>query len=88
MSTEHIRLQTPKAYKDFLLFFHSELKNHSLFKNVSLEELPFTMQLGLYIKYFEDNGVALDLSNFSFEELPQVIMDAFESHEKIISHYS
>ena len=79
---------TPKAWQDFVKFYQEEFKDYEFLKSLEVTQLPFEMQLGIFLKYFNENGVELDICNTEYSQLPENIMEAFKTHEKVISHYS
>jgi hypothetical protein len=79
---------TPKAWQDFVNFYQEEFKDYEFLKNLKVTQLPFEMQLGIFLKYFNENGVELDICNIEYLQLPESILEAFKTHEKVISHYS
>jgi hypothetical protein len=78
----------PKAWGDFLNYYSKEFSSVALLKGIKFVDLPFEFQLGIYLKYFNANGVELDVCNTDFSLLPDNIIEAFHSYEKVISHYS
>jgi hypothetical protein len=83
-----IESNSPKAWKDFLSFYTSEFASYSFLNKVEFNQLPFEMQLGIFLKYFNENGIELDVCNTDYALLPDTITEAFSNHEKGISHYS
>lgn len=88
MDINKIKSEAPHAWNDFLTFYSREFKEIDFLINTEFTSLPFEMQLGIYLKYFRENGVELDVCNADYEMLPEVITEAFQVHEKVISHYS
>lgn len=78
----------PTAWQDFLNFYKKEFSSYSFIKDIDFTHFPFEMQLGILLRYFKDNGVELDVCNTDYNFLPQIILDAFTTYEKVISHYS
>jgi hypothetical protein len=79
---------TPKAWQDFVNFYQEEFSNYEFMKGLEITKMPFEMQLGIFLKYFNENGVELDICNTEYSKLPESILEAFKIHEKVISHYS
>lgn len=85
---ENLKNNCPKAWDDFLNYYSSDFLSKPELKSIPFTSLPFEMQLGIYLKYFTENGVELDVCNTDFEVLPSSIEEAFTTYEKVISHYS
>jgi hypothetical protein len=87
---DHLFLKNncPKAWKDFEDFYASEYSSNEFLRNTEFINLPFEMQIGVFIKYFTDNGIEIDLSNSDLSILPDNVVEAFKIHENVISHYS
>ncbi|MBX9853682.1 MAG: hypothetical protein K2X86_18210 [Cytophagaceae bacterium] len=85
---ESLQFQAPKAYDDFLDFSNEILSSSPFSKTVNINSLPFEMQLGFFLKYFNQNGIELDVCNTDFSLLPERIIEAFKEFEKVISHSS
>jgi hypothetical protein len=83
-----IQTQSPKAWEDFVKFYKTEFEIPAFLKNIEITQIPFEMQLGVFLKYFNENGVELDVCNTEYSLLPEHITEAFQTHEKVISHYS
>lgn len=88
LNHSYLQSQCPKAWGDFNKFYSSEFATNASIKNINFIELPFEMQLGVLLKYFNDNGIEVDLSNTDLTILPEHFVEAFQTHEKVISHYS
>ncbi|MFN3402510.1 MAG: hypothetical protein ACK40G_00355 [Cytophagaceae bacterium] len=84
----HIESCYPNAYKDFMNFYNNSFKPLNFLKDINFNSLPFEMQLGIFLRYFKDNAVELDVCNADYEMLPDVITEAFNTQEKVIKHYS
>lgn len=88
LNHSYIQIQCPKAWGDFNTFYNSEYASNPSLKNINFIELPFEMQLGVMLRYFNDNGIEVDLSNTDLSILPDHITEAFKTHENVISHFS
>lgn len=83
-----ISSESPKSWEDFLNFYKEEFNSVFFLKTIPFDQIPFEMQLGIFLKYFNKNGVELDVCNSEYEMLPSTITDAFRNFEKVISHFS
>lgn len=78
----------PIAWQDFN-DFHTSLCASSEFTTVlSFEKLPFEYQLGVFFRYFNENGIELDVCNIDYELIPSVIEENFKGHNQAIGHFS
>jgi hypothetical protein len=85
-SLSHIFAESaPVAWKDFKVY--AEKFNSHCFLN-DFTNLPFEMQLGIYLSYLQENNVEIDLINQDMVTLEQSIKEAFIGFEKVIGHYS
>ena len=87
-SVEKIKNIAPKAWKDVESFYQENFSEFISKSQVTLDELPFEMMIGLLLKYFNENGVEWDVSNTEYEFLPDTLLEVFENYEKVISHFS
>jgi len=87
LNIEKLQKEFPKTWKDFNDFQLeiSKSKNLSAF---TFDSLPFDWQLGVYLHYFLDSGIDLDISNAGYEFIPGLIIEAFRIQENNISHFS
>lgn len=85
---DFIKSCSPKVWADFTNFYTKEFSSISFLKNIPIENIPFEMQLGIFLKYFNNNGVDLDVCNTEYSMLPEHITEAFKNYENVISHYS
>ena len=88
LNFELIKNNCPKAWDDFLNYYSKEFSALPSLNGISFTSMPFELQLGIYLKYFHANGVELDVCNTEYDLLPETITEAFNSYEKVISHYS
>ncbi|MDB5258412.1 MAG: hypothetical protein JWM14_3107 [Chitinophagaceae bacterium] len=83
-----IKEQYPRAWKDFE-DFNQELNEAYGFKpNAAFESYPFEYQLGVFIRFFIDLGMELDVCNIEFDMIPAVIEENFKGHNQAVAHYS
>jgi len=87
LNIEVLQKEFPKTWKDFS-DFHHEISNSKNLDYIPFENLPFDWQLGVYLHYFLDSGIDLDISNAGYEFIPGLIQEAFLIQENNISHYS
>lgn len=87
LNIENLQKEFPKTWKDFNDFHHAISKPTNL-SSIPFESLPFDWQLGVYLHYFLDSGIDLDISNAGYEFIPGLIFEAFKIQENNISHFS
>jgi hypothetical protein len=87
---DFIRIQSsaPKAWEDFKKFYSDNFGNLEPLKKIDFTTLPFEMQLGIFLKYFRENGVEPDVQNLDISELENTIADLFEDYERMTGHFS
>jgi hypothetical protein len=81
--------ESPKAWAEFEKFYE-DLSGHWAVSLNSIEfmSLPFEMQLGIFLSYFTDNSLDLDIQNTDTDTLKETIYDTFRVHENMMGHYS
>jgi hypothetical protein len=77
--------EAPKAWLDFTNYAN---QFNAYTSANDIKQLPFEMQLGVYLRYLQENNVEIDLINPEMSVLESSIKDAFVAFEKVISHYS
>lgn len=87
LNIELLQKEFPKTWKDFNDFSH-EISAAQQLSHIPFNTLPFDWQLGVYVHYFLDSGIDLDISNAGYEFIPGLIQEAFLIQENNISHYS
>lgn len=83
-----IKEQYPRAWKDFEDFQQELIETYSFKDSASFELYPFEYQLGVFIRFFIDLGMELDVCNIGFEMIPAVIEENFKGHNQAVAHYS
>jgi len=84
MKVAEIAQNSPNSWADFVEFYNSNFEKHQ----IVIENLPFEFLLGLYLRYFNENGIEIDLSNTEFQELENEIVKAFAWQEVNRNHFS
>ena len=88
LDIDRIKGLYPRAWKDFEDFYN-ELNTACTFQpHSAFTEFPFEYQLGIFFRYFIDNGMELDICNIEFEMIPAVIEENFKGHNQAVAHYS
>lgn len=91
MTSIHSKIQedAPKAWADFEKFYQEIIGSLSEeIKKINFLEFPFSMQFGVYIAYFQDNGMEMDVQTMNFEFIQTTVYEMFIAHERIMDHYS
>jgi hypothetical protein len=88
LNFEHIKKEYPRAWQDFV-DFHAALCNASNFSSsLRFEDYPFEYQLGVFFRYFNENGIELDVCNIEYDLIPSVIEENFKGHNQSVAHFS
>lgn len=87
LNIEFLQKEFPKTWKDFN-DFHQQTGKAKELAAIPFASLPFDWQLGVYLHYFLDSGIDLDISNAGYAFIPGLIEEAFRIQENNISHYS
>lgn len=77
----------PEAWAD-LIAFYQQVKQSLPGLTLAFEQLPFEVQLGIYLKFFEEEGVEIDLNNSTYPELPERVKEAFVLYDHLRRHSS
>jgi|GEM_PF-1809455 len=84
----HLQQEYPRAWQDFNDFHTALCASTGFSAELSFEKLPFEYQLGVFFRYFNENGIELDVCNVDYELIPAVIEDNFKGHNQAIAHFS
>lgn len=84
----YIKEQYPRAWKDFDDFYHELNGIYEFNDQTTFESYPFEYQLGVFIRFFTELGMDLDVCNIEFEMIPAVIDENFKGHNQAAAHYS
>ena len=88
MTIQALPVQSPRAWEDFIIFYTKLEKENGLIQPLEFLNLPFEMQFGVFVSYFNDNGLDVDIQNWNIELLKTTICETFNLHENMMSHYS
>jgi hypothetical protein len=83
-----LKEEYPRAWKDFEDFYQELNQTNSFKDTLSFEHYPFEYQLGVFIRFFHDAGMELDVCNIDFEMIPAAIEENFKGHNQAVAHYS
>ncbi|MDB5272623.1 MAG: hypothetical protein JWO58_990 [Chitinophagaceae bacterium] len=83
-----IKTQYPRAWKDFEDFYTELNEAYGFQATQSFEVYPFEYQLGVFFRFFMDNGIELDVCNIEFDLIPAAIEENFKGHNQAVAHYS
>jgi hypothetical protein len=84
----HLKENYPNAWKDFDDFVHEIYQTNSFVASIAFEAYPFEFQLGVFYRYFNENGIELDICNIELELIPSVIEENFKGHDQAVKHFS
>lgn len=88
LNLAYIQVEAPNALEQFTAFYQESLQPYPKMKGVSIQDVPMEMLVGLFVRFFRENGMELDVSNFEFEDLPSVIEDNFKILQQTMQHFS
>ena len=78
----------PDAWADLASFYDQIKQSLKGLPDYSIDQLPFEIQLGIYLKFFDENGVDIDLDNSTYSELPERVKEAFVLYDHLRRHSS
>lgn len=84
----HIKGKAPIAYKEFQEFVHQSMGVFMNFHHITLEIMPKTLSIGLFLAYFEAQNIEFSLGGTDENIIFDEISKTFDEYEKVISHYS
>ena len=84
MSINIIKSNSPNAWADFIEFYDTNFGNTKL----KIETLPFEFLVGVYLVFFSENGIEIDLGNIELQELENEIIKTFAWQEVNRNHFS
>lgn len=89
MTLKDIPQETPKAWADFQQYYIGLLNGYDVnLSTLTFLSLPFEMQFGVYVSYFKDQGLDIDVPQWDIEMLQVTICETFRLHENMMSHFS
>jgi hypothetical protein len=88
LNQAYIQFDAPNAWKQFTEFYQESVQPYPKLRDISIEDLPMEMLVGLFVRFFRENGMELDVSNFEFEDLSSVIEDNFKVLQQTMQHFS
>ena len=87
MLVTYIKQNCPNAWKEFSEMARKVLDTPST-TSLNLEELPFDLVFGLFLRFFKENELEFDYNNLERDRYEEEIEGIFTSFESVISHYS
>lgn len=86
MLHEDIVKLAPAFAQDFDNYLRSN--NYSQAPLPNYYDLPFEFQLGVFIKFLQENTIEIEPSSLSIEGLRDAITEGMKIYENITGHYS
>ncbi len=80
--TEEINRKTPKAFGYFMDFYENEYEGK--LENIKFEELAFELQLGVYIRFFDQINSDIQVYSTNMDVLRESVIEAFETYEEYL----
>lgn len=77
---QEIEQESGKAYKYFQIFW-DEMENKP---NVDFENLPFEMQLGVFIAFFNSNSIDFQMYASEMIALQESVKESFQLYEEYL----
>ena len=77
---KEIEQESSKAYKYFKTFW-SETKDKP---ELVFEDLPFEMQLGVFIAFFNDNSIDFQMYTIEMIALQESVKESFQLYEEYL----
>ena len=77
---QEIEQATPKAFK-YVLLFWEEMENKP---EVVFENLPFEMQLGVYIAFFNENSIDFQMYASEMIALQEAVKESLQLYEEYL----
>jgi hypothetical protein len=89
MTLKDIPQETPRTWKDFQLFYERLLQSAGIkISEIDFLKLPFEMQFGVYVSFFRESGLDVDVPQWDMEVLKVTICETFRLHENMMGHFS
>jgi hypothetical protein len=88
LNLAYIQVEAPNAWQQFTEFYQESLQAYPKMKGISIQDVPMEMLVGLFVLFFRENGMELDVSNFEFEDLSSVVEDNFKILQQTMQHFS
>ena len=74
-----------KAWKYFIEFYSSDyISYHPEFKDIDFEKLPFEMQFGVFIAFFNSINIDVDFYSNEMSALEESIKESFCTYEEYL----
>jgi len=83
-----LKQECPKAWEEFSTMAREILSSQSKTSGLVVEDLPFDLAFGLFLKFFKENDLEFDYNNLATNLYEQEIKSIFQNFESMISHYS
>ena len=87
MTQDEIKNVAPVFAQDFHKYI-TENYNGILAKLASFYDLPFEFQLGLFIKFFQENTIEIEPLTYTLDALEVSVTEGMKIYENIAGHYS
>ena len=84
----HLQTEYPNAWKDFEDFLNELCNSYGFNSPITFINYPFEFQLGVFYRYFNENGIELDICNIELDLIPSVIEENFKGHNQAVTHFS
>lgn len=78
----------PRSWAELNTFYNNYLKNDDVPVLVLLLQLPFPFQIGIWIDFFNENGIDLDVQSLNLALIEQSVFESLQILENSISHFS
>ena len=85
---QNIKQDYPKSWSEFETVADEVIKSSSATSHLRLDDLPFEMLFGIFLRFFKENDLEFDYNNLVQSEYFSEIRNLFAGFESIIGHYS
>ena len=85
---KNIKQDYPKSWSEFQIVAEDVLKASSATSLLKLDDMPFDMIFGIFLRFFKENDLEFDFNNLAPSEYFSEMRNLFASFETVIGHYS
>ena len=84
----NIKEKFPLSWKEFNTYYTKKWSGNSLSLTGDFLQLPFAYAVGIWIDFFNDNGIDLDVQSLNLELIEESVYDSLQILEHSIGHFS
>ena len=87
MNREELTKYSPAFIQDFDKYLQDSYQS-LMQQPFDFFQLPAELQLGVYIKFLQENTIDLEIYNTSIEGIQESIIEGIKTYQNIAGHYS